>query len=86
MSKLPDLFRNPPKQICSHKVTGISEFYSSRNIINGLKFNLQGNSRWLLLRSSETEPLIRIYSEGNSDTEVEEFLKAGIDIVLNKEA
>ncbi|MDP4192185.1 MAG: phosphoglucomutase [Bacteroidota bacterium] len=86
MSKLPDLFKNPPKEICSLKVTGISEFYSSRNIINGLKFNLLGNSRWLLLRSSETEPLIRIYSEGNSNSEVKELLQAGIDIVLNKKA
>jgi len=47
---------------------------SSRGIINGLKFILEGTQRWVLMRSSETEPLVRIYTEGQSTEEVKLFL------------
>lgn len=79
---LPRLFSDPPIQLLDLAVTGIREFYSSRGIINGLKFSLQGNSRWLLLRSSETEPLVRVYAEGNSSNEVQQLLKEGIGLLL----
>lgn len=80
---LPRLFSTPPKNIAGFSVMDIKEFYSSRNIVNGLKFTLDGNSRWLLLRSSETEPLVRIYAEGNSPDEVKDLLKAGIALLFN---
>lgn len=71
---LPALAASPPGKIAGFKVTGQQEFKSSRDIINGLKLQLEGSSRWLLLRSSETEPMIRLYAEGNSDSEVADIL------------
>ncbi|MGE5497862.1 MAG: hypothetical protein ACM3Q2_07325 [Syntrophothermus sp.] len=81
---LPRLFSLPPKHIAGSSVINIKEFYSSRGIINGLKFTLEGDARWLLMRSSETEPLVRIYAEGNSSAEVEELLKGGINLLFKK--
>lgn len=81
---LPRLFSSPPKSITEFPVLDIKEFYSSRGIINGLKFTLKGDSRWLLMRASETEPLVRIYAEGNSSTEVETLLRSGVNLLLNK--
>lgn len=59
------------------KVVFVKPFYSSRNIINGLKYFLEGNNRWLLIRSSETESIVRIYAEGQSKEEVKQFLELG---------
>ncbi|MDP4115499.1 MAG: phosphoglucomutase [Bacteroidota bacterium] len=74
---LPSLYKNLPPSIADFEVTNSQIFYSSRGIINGLKLNLQGNARWLLIRASETEPIIRIYAEGESDLEVNNILSAG---------
>ena len=80
---LPELFVTPPKNIFDFSIKEILSFYSSRGIINGLKFNLSSDaSRWLLLRSSETEPLIRIYAEGNSNDEVESIINFGKQLIL----
>lgn len=81
---LPEMFINPPKKLLGLEVKGITEFYSSRGIVNGLKLILEGNSKWLLMRSSETEPLIRFYAEAGGDKEVKELLQAGIDLIINK--
>ncbi len=78
---LPKLFKKNISQIGVFNVKSVQEFFSSRNIINGIKFYLEGSSRWLLIRSSETEPLVRLYAEGISDVEVSEFLKAGIELI-----
>jgi phosphomannomutase len=78
---LPQLFNSPPNRIAGFKVKGLDRFFSSRGIINGLKFNLEGNSRWLLMRSSETEPLVRIYSEGQSEEEVSTILNNGLELI-----
>lgn len=78
---LPKLFSNQPSRISKFKVLMVSDYYSSRNIVNGLKFYLEGNNRWLLLRSSETEPVIRIYAEGNSMKEVTALLEAGEQLI-----
>ncbi|RPI60887.1 MAG: phosphoglucomutase [Ignavibacteriales bacterium] len=74
---LPGLYRNFIDRIGNFRVVHIKAFYSSRNVINGLKFFLEGDNRWLLLRSSETEPIVRIYAEGQSDDEVKKFLEYG---------
>lgn len=79
---LPQLFINHPKKIFSNQVNEVLDFKSSRGIINGLKFNLGDNSKWLLIRASETEPLVRIYAEGNSSEEVKELLNYGKNIIL----
>lgn len=77
IEKLPNLYKNPPKEMAGFKIREIKEFYSSRGIINGLKLSFEGGTRWLLIRASETEPLIRIYSEGESNEEVRSILDSG---------
>lgn len=79
---LPKLFSMQLKNILSFSVKEVLDFRSSRGIINGLKFILDDGSRWLLIRASETEPLVRIYSEGNSNLEVEELLNYGKNLIL----
>ncbi len=77
IEKLPRLLSNPPNKIAGFKLFGIKEFYSSRGIVNGIKFLLGEKNRWLLIRSSETEPIIRIYAEGESNEEVKNILDSG---------
>lgn len=79
--KLPHLANHSPASIASFPVVRTEAFYSSRGIVNGLKFSLEGKARWLLLRSSETEPLIRIYAEGESADEVKNILNAGMELI-----
>ncbi|AFH48720.1 Phosphoglucomutase [Ignavibacterium album JCM 16511] len=80
---LPKLYKKYLDKISEFRVVFVKPFYSSRNVINGLKFFLEGNNRWLLIRSSETEPIVRIYAEGQSIDEVKQFLEFGKNI-LNK--
>lgn len=79
--KLPLLAKHSPASIASFTVVDTAAFFSSRGIVNGLKFSLKGKARWLLLRSSETEPLIRIYAEGESVDEVKDILNAGMELI-----
>lgn len=74
---LPELYRKFIDRIGNFRVVHAKAFYSSRNVINGLKFFLEGDNRWLLLRSSETEPIVRIYAEGQSEGEVKQLLLYG---------
>ncbi len=78
---LPNLYINPPLVISGFDVVNTIMFCSSRGIINGIKFRLSGNPRWLLIRASETEPLIRLYAEAESIEEVNEILISGIKII-----
>jgi phosphomannomutase len=78
---LPDLYKKSLDKISEFRVVSVKTFYSSRNIINGLKFFLEGDNRWLLIRSSETEPIIRIYAEGQSNDEVKQLLEFGKQII-----
>ncbi len=78
---LPNLFDNSPQIIGGFKVNKINSFYSSRGIINGIKFTLEGKPRWLLLRASETEPLVRVYAEAESEDEVKSLLNVGIKLI-----
>ncbi|MFN3873202.1 MAG: phosphoglucomutase [Ignavibacterium sp.] len=77
---LPELYKKYLDKISDFSVVYVKPFYSSRDVINGLKFFLEGNNRWLLIRSSETEPIVRIYAEGQSEEEVEQFLKFGKEL------
>ena len=74
---LPQLSMHIPEKVAGFKVKHIQTHESSRGIINSLKFYLEGNPRWLLLRVSETEPLVRIYAEAHTDEEVKSLLVAG---------
>lgn len=52
---------------------GKIEFDRTENI-DGMKYHLK-NGGWMMLRASGTEPLLRIYAEGNSPEETEEILE-----------
>jgi phosphomannomutase len=74
---LPKLSETPPKHIDIFKVLETTAFKNSRGLINGIKFFIEGNPRWLLIRVSETEPIIRIYAEGETPSEIKNLLAAG---------
>jgi len=75
---LPRLAVNPPERIGNHKIDNLQTYQSSRGIINGLKLSLEGNPRWLLLRVSETEPMVRVYAEAECNGEVAALLHHGM--------
>ncbi len=80
LKKLPVLAKNPPEKISNLLVEKIQTFKSSHDEINGIKFYLSGQNNWLLIRTSETEPLVRFYAEASSKEEVEKILEDGIQI------
>ena len=47
-----------------------------KDTMNGIKF-MFGDSRWLLIRASQTEPMIRIYAEGRTEDELNRLLEEG---------
>ena len=71
---LPRLHRQGLRMLAGFKVTEEQTFLSSRGVINGIKYVLEGDCRWLLIRASETEPLVRFYAEGQDDGEVQTLL------------
>ncbi len=77
---LPILYAKKFDRIGGEKITGVQTFLSSREIINGLKYTFEGDARWLLIRASETEPLLRFYAEGSSDRDVSHLLELGTNI------
>lgn len=58
-----------PDKLGPHKITSIDQ-------TDGTKY-LMGDDRWLLVRPSGTEPLLRIYAEAPTEYEVDEILAAG---------
>jgi phosphomannomutase len=58
-----------PKQLADVPIERISDQ-------DGVKYILSDNS-WLLIRPSGTEPVLRIYAESHSDTQVQRLLEAG---------
>ena len=66
---------DPPDKILGKKVAGIKTY-------DGVKFILEDKS-WLLLRLSGTEPILRIYSESNTDKAAGEILEAGKRIAFS---
>ena len=47
---------------------------------DGVKF-VAADSTWLMLRGSGTEPVLRIYAEAKSDTDVQKLLKLGVSFL-----
>lgn len=43
--------------------------------LDGYKYHL-GNGKWVLVRPSGTEPVLRVYAEGSSETEAQDILSA----------
>ncbi|WP_455586074.1 phosphoglucomutase [Bacteroides sp.] len=79
---LPWLYKNPPHEIAGFGIRKIMSFLSSRGIVNGLKFVFEGDCRWLLIRSSETEDIIRFYAEGQTGKEVSLLLQYGQNLLF----
>ena len=50
--------------------------YKTKSILSGLKYMLS-DDRWLMIRSSKTEPMFRFYAEGNSISEAKELVREG---------
>lgn len=64
-----DMFNNnPPKIIGEIKVKNI-------NNLDGVKFNLEDDNSWILIRPSGTEPLLRIYFETDSQDKLNKFIE-----------
>ncbi|NMB11804.1 MAG: phosphoglucomutase/phosphomannomutase family protein [Firmicutes bacterium] len=67
-SLVQELVAVPPETIAGRKLAGITD-------IDGAKLILEDGS-WFLVRPSGTEPLLRIYIEGESEQEVQEIQDA----------
>lgn len=78
---LPWLCEDEPAALAGFAVRNIVTFASSRGVVNGVKMILEGDCRWLLIRSSETENIIRFYSEGHDDAEVAHLLDEGVKLL-----
>jgi phosphomannomutase len=66
---------HPSKNLEEFFVEKTRKLYD-KETLNGIKF-LFGDSRWLLIRASQTEPLVRIYAEGRTDNELNRLLEEG---------
>jgi phosphomannomutase len=64
------LQRNPPARLLRSPLADIKTY-------DGVKFIAQDSS-WLMLRGSGTEPILRIYAEAKSETDVRNLLKVGV--------
>lgn len=73
-ASLPEKLRQEPTEIDGRRIEQV-------NRTDGVKFIFAGGS-WLLLRPSGTEPLVRIYAESESDTELEVLLEQGRKYLL----
>lgn len=78
---LPNIVSQSNNDFNEFELVKKSEFTSSRGIVNGVKFRFKGDTRWLLIRSSETEPMFRIYAEGDSEDDVEKLLSLGKTLI-----
>lgn len=80
MSLVPRLQLRPPRRIGNLSVEKTST-YRGVEAVNGIKFHFTDKRSWLLIRASETEPLIRIYSESTNDEMVQQLLHQGLELL-----
>lgn len=80
MNLIPKLQLRPPRQIGNLPVEKTTT-YTGVEAINGIKFYFTDKRSWLLIRASETEPLIRIYSESTSAEMVQRLLHQGLELL-----
>jgi phosphomannomutase len=61
--------------MCKNGVSAFGKFnVVDTNFIDGFKYELPNNC-WTMIRASGTEPLLRVYAEGNTNDEVLDILK-----------
>jgi len=66
---MDSLKNNPPAKLLRSPLSGV-------DARDGVKF-VAADSTWLMLRGSGTEPVLRIYAEAKSDTDMQKLLKLG---------
>jgi phosphomannomutase len=66
------LQKNPPPKLLKSPLADMKTY-------DGVKF-VAGDSSWLMLRGSGTEPILRIYAEAKSDADVQRLLKMGVQL------
>lgn len=74
MQSLGDKLKEDPKEIAGRRV-------ERTNRMDGVKFIFADGS-WLLMRPSGTEPVVRIYAESESATDLEVLLEQGHKFLL----
>ena len=60
---------NPFKKIGPYNVTDVKH-------VDGTKFYLDGDDKWMMVRPSGTEPVLRVYAQGADEAEVRKILDA----------
>jgi phosphomannomutase len=70
------LKNNPPAKLLHSPLASLKSF-------DGVKY-VAGDSSWLMLRGSGTEPVLRIYAEAKSDADVQKLLKLGVSLLQRK--
>ena len=74
---LHGLSKDPPGTVAGLEVDKTVPYTNSRGKTNGLKIVMKNRPGWLLMRVSETEPMVRIYAEAGSEMATGALLKAG---------
>jgi alpha-D-glucose phosphate-specific phosphoglucomutase len=72
---IPTLRKSPPKKLGDIRVKEI-------DASDGIKFILSDNS-WLLIRTSGTEPIIRIYAESDEKGKLNKIMEAGKELAFS---
>ncbi len=70
---MESLKANPPTKLLRSPLTGVETR-------DGVKF-VAADATWLMLRGSGTEPVLRIYAEGQSDADLQKLLKLGVSLL-----
>jgi phosphomannomutase len=66
------LKQNPPARLLGSPLTSVKSF-------DGVKF-VAADDTWLMLRGSGTEPILRIYAEAKSESNVKKLLRMGVEL------
>ena len=75
-AKLKEKLGQEPTELAGRKIDNI-------NRIDGVKFLFADQTRWMLMRPSGTEPLVRIYAESETIEDVNTLLEAGKQYFLS---
>lgn len=70
-------------RLIAQVLDGVRSFFASEKVstIDGVKIDFEHDKRWVHLRRSNTEPIIRIYSEASDKEKADELASKVIDIV-----